>query len=485
MHRLLPVLSALALCLPTLAPAQISRNVALGANYRPPTQPSAYSSIWGYVDPPTGKEYAILGSTLGTHIVDCTDPTNPIGRGRIDSANPGDSANAWREMKTYGRYCYSVSEAHGGMQIIDLTNPDQPALVRLWGNWSNTHTITVDVGAGIAYASGTNRGVVIVNVRTNPANPTELGTFPSPYIHDCAVENGYAYFCAQNSNTLRIYDAAASPTLPELSRIGLPGTQIAHNCWPTRDGTICVTTNETAGGPVGIFNISDKRFPALISTWRVNPQTAPNAIPHNAYIVDHVVHLSYYTEGYRAVDISDPANPVEVGYYDTHVGGSSGFAGAWGCYHAQPSGNIYISDIQGGLFVLKPKATTVAIGAPTVGTGGVAPELHTFGAAWRGNSRFALQIDKAKASTPSVLFISPNQLTIALQGLNIHVDLGPGVIALPFTTGALGRHTIPLPIAATIGLGTVYLQAMFQDPGSASTLGLSATRGMKLEVFDR
>jgi choice-of-anchor B domain-containing protein len=485
MHRPLLALSALTVCLAGPAFAQVSRNVALRANYRAPTPPSNYNDIWGYVDPTTGKEYAILGSYTGTHIVDCSNPASPVLRGQFNSANTGSSGNLWRDMKTYGRYAYVVSEAHGGMQIINLTNPDSPTLVGVWGNWSNAHNIGMDEGTGLAYVCGTDRGVVIIDVKTNPTSPIERGTFSSPYIHDLEVVDGYAYFSAQNSNQLRIYDATNSPLLPELSRIGLPGSSISHNCWPSRDGNVCVTTNEAAGGPVGIFDISNKRLPSLLAVYRANPATAPSAIPHNAYIRDRIVHVAHYTEGYRAVDISDPANPVEVGYYDTYLGASSGYNGAWGCYHEQPSGHIYISDMQSGLFVLKPTATTVQIGAPTVGTGGIPPELHTFGAAWRGNSKFAFQIDNAKGSSPGALLISPNQVSLSLQGLNIHVDLGPGLISVPFATGPLGKHTIPLPISTTIALGRVYLQALIQDAGSASTLGLSATRGMELEVFDR
>ena len=43
---------------------------------------------------------------------------------------------------------------------------------------------------------------------------------------------------------------------------------------------------------------------------------------HNVYIrpETNLVIMSYYKDGTRILDISDPKNPVEVGYYDTSWG---------------------------------------------------------------------------------------------------------------------------------------------------------------------
>lgn len=475
-------LSALPLCLVVTLPAQVSRNVTLKANYQPPSSGGSYNDIWGYRNPATGKEYALLGSYAGTHVIDCSVSTSPQHRGLIPTA-AGGSGNTWRDIKAYGQYAYSVSEAHGGMRIINLANPDSPVLVATVGNWSHAHNIGMDPGTGIAYACGTNRGVVMMDVKTNPTNPPELGRFASPYIHDLAVERGWAWFCAQNESELRIYDATGVPTLLERARVWLPGGSVAHNCWPSLDSNVCVTTNETAGGPVTIFVTTNKSAPQQVATYRANGSMV--AIPHNVYIRDLVMHISHYTEGYRAVDISDPSNPVEVGYYDTWTGPSGGYDGAWGCYHEARSGHIYISDIQTGLYVLKPKAVATILGEPTLGTGGLEPTLHTIGAAWRGNANFGLRVFDALPNSPSVLLISPNLVAINLQGLNINVDLGPGLIALPFTTGVAGRGSRSIPVSNTISLGKLYAQVMVTDPGSASMLGLSATRALEVEIFDR
>jgi hypothetical protein len=54
------------------------------------------------------------------------------------------------------------------------------------------------------------------------------------------------------------------------------------------------------------------------------------------------------------VDVSRPQNPIEVAKYDTYPAGGGGQNGCWGVYPFLPSGNLVVSDIQYGLYVLTP-----------------------------------------------------------------------------------------------------------------------------------
>ena len=121
--------------------AQSNKNVTLTARLKPGS--ARFNDVWGYRDASTGKEYAIFGSTAGTYIADCTNGV-AIQRGYI----PATRTSSWRDMKVVGQYAYVVTESTGGMQIIDLRNPDQPRLAATWGTnyWSNAHGIAVDEG---------------------------------------------------------------------------------------------------------------------------------------------------------------------------------------------------------------------------------------------------------------------------------------------------------------------------------------------------
>ena len=190
--------------LASLAPAAAqSRNVDFLAQLEPAGTFDDYSDIWGYVDPTTGAEYALLCSELGLHVIDCTDPTNPVERGMIPSENPSSSSNFWRDVKTYGSYAYVVSEAYGGIQIVDLSDPNNPTRVGVvaTGFFFDAHNIWIDVDAGYAYVCGTSGGTMIFDL-SEPTNPVRIRTLPSPTVHDLTALRNFAYFCEQNSNNL-------------------------------------------------------------------------------------------------------------------------------------------------------------------------------------------------------------------------------------------------------------------------------------------
>ena len=68
--------------------------------------------------------------------------------------------------------------------------------------------------------------------------------------------------------------------------------------------------------------------------------------------------MSYYGDGVKVVDVSNPLIPVEVGWYDTFPqGAGSGFMGCWGVYPYFASGNIISSDLTNGLHVLNFNGT--------------------------------------------------------------------------------------------------------------------------------
>ena len=76
-----------------------------------------------------------------------------------------------------------------------------------------------------------------------------------------------------------------------------------------------------------------------------------SATDHNLYIVGDMMYQSNYAAGLRVIDISDPLNAREVGYFDTApfappVPGF--FDGSWSNYPFFPSGNILVTEPQAG-----------------------------------------------------------------------------------------------------------------------------------------
>ena len=84
------------------------------------------------------------------------------------------------------------------------------------------------------------------------------------------------------------------------------------------------------------------------------------AIDHNGYVKGNLFFQANYTAGVRIIDISTIANKniSEIGFFDTYPeNNATSFNGAWNVYPYLPSGNIIVSDINRGLFVIRKSKT--------------------------------------------------------------------------------------------------------------------------------
>jgi len=344
MRKSLTVL--LLLCIVTLVFPQ--QNTQLLGQLNPRT--GGYSSLWGYTAP-DGKEYAILGCNTGTSIINVTNPLSPVEVAFITGPTSG-----WREMKTWGTYAYVVSEGSGtlaGMQIINLAN--LPVSANLVTTYTTTFTRAHDIftADGYAYVCGTsndNGGIHILNL-ANPTAPVQSGYWSQAgYVHDMYVYLDTIYASCGNSQNWQLVNATnkANPVRISTSAT-LPGIY-AHSGWLTQDKRYFVTCEEFNVRDLCVWDLQDRTsWNLVVSQWQL-PGT--NYI-HNIYIKGKYAHIAHYKEGYVVLDLTDPANPVKVGQYDTYPGTNGGYNGAWNCYPFLPSGNVIVSDMTTGLYVIK------------------------------------------------------------------------------------------------------------------------------------
>jgi len=312
------------------------------------------NDVWGYVDE-LGNEYAIVGTTKGTSIVDVTDPTNPI-----EVFWLAGSTSIWRDPSVHGDFAYVTTEAEDGLTIIDLSPlPSSTVLPTtlytgsIGNEWQSAHTCFVDEN-GVAYVFGANRGqggVIMLDVQTNPMAPIELGFFDDWYAHDGFVRNDTMYLAHINDGFFSMVDVSdkANPVL-----IGTKHTpnNFTHNIWPSQDGNYVFTTDEVSGAYITSYNIQN---PAAISEVdRTQHSPGAGVIPHNTHVKGDFLITSYYSDGITIHDITNPESIILVGDYDTYPTQTSGFDGCWGVYPFLPSGTIVAADITEGLYLLNP-----------------------------------------------------------------------------------------------------------------------------------
>jgi choice-of-anchor B domain-containing protein len=302
---------------------------------------TGYNDCWGYTAP-NGREYALLGVLDGTSIIDITDTGNLV---EIDFI-PG-NYSGWKDIKTYLFYAYVVNETGGGLQIIDLSNlPASVSLANTYNGISASHNIYIDELNGILYAEGTASDPVIVISLADPVNPTQLSTL-GVECHDVFSLNDVLYVSEGNTGSIGIFDMTlpGSPSL--LRRHFIPSAGYVHNAWATEDGNYLMTTEETSGKTIKLWDISD-----LNNITLTDEILASDGLAHNTHIKKNYSYVSHYTNGLRIYDISDPYNIFEAGYYDTWPSSGGGFDGAWGAFPFFQSGKILISDRTTGLYVV-------------------------------------------------------------------------------------------------------------------------------------
>ena len=342
------------------------------------------NDIWGWTDPQTGREYAIMGKTNGTAFVDITNAEQPRFVGHLPTQTDG-SRRFWRDIKVYKNHAFVVSEHIGHqMQIFDLTrlrgeNGGTPATftadeVYEVGGSGNTHNLDINETTGYAYLVGTSTcagGLHMVHIR-NPQQPRFAGCFSQDgYTHDTQCErydgpdrrfrNREICF-ASNEDTVTIVDVTDKNAPRMLSRTGYPEASYTHQGWLTEDGKWFVFNDEldelSNKAPEGrqttyVMNVESLTSPGEV---RASPNNTTST-DHNLYIHDGHVFESNYTSGLRIFDEDSvpSADLEEVAFFDLYPENDDpGFeGGTWSNYGEYRDGKIAVSSIDRGIFVLQ------------------------------------------------------------------------------------------------------------------------------------
>jgi choice-of-anchor B domain-containing protein len=309
------------------------------------------SDITGFAQ--DGREFAVVGLQDAASFVDITDPSSPVELGRISGGN-----SIWRDLKYWNRHVYIGTEASDGVKVVSVNDPDNPVLVNTISDFGNSHNIHIDADGYLYVVGASTHDVWIYNL-SMPALPELVGTWNGEYLHDIEVYNNKLYGAAIYSGIFYIVDVSDKTNPNTITSFNTGGGYIStHDCAVTYDEQYLITGDETTGGHIKIWDISDYGNINLVSEY----MTSSSHSAHNLYIrpeTDFLI-ISYYADGTRILDISDPSNPVEAAYYDTSdIEGL--YVGNWGAYAYLPSGYIISSDIETGMYVL---ATSLLITPP-------------------------------------------------------------------------------------------------------------------------
>ena len=347
---------------------QWSDDSLVGSN----TYDNAYNEIWGVAV--NNREYAVIGSTFGTHFIDITDPSNPVEVQVVKGAVSG-PVIIHRDYHDNGEgILYAVADEptnpnlseKSTLQIMDMRNLPGPVEVLYDSDELifRSHNIFLDepnkrLYAFIANGAGLGFSAMRIYDISDPANPVFLALHNSlaginiQQVHDGYVLDHIAYLnLGPGGFAVADFTDAANPVI--LGTLdNYPEQGYNHSGWLSQDGDYYYMADENHGRRMKVVDVRDPTDMEVINFMDAgNP--SPTSIPHNQIVACDYLYVSYYYDGLQVYDISDPANPVRIAEYDTSKEpDANNFKGAWGVYPFLPSGNVLVADMQEGLFVFE------------------------------------------------------------------------------------------------------------------------------------
>jgi hypothetical protein len=312
----------------------------------------------------------------GLQAWDVTDPADPVEIGRL---NTGCCTRGIHELEVQHRpdlgrtYVYAsvpTSEypdslspsgrrdrlGRGDFRLIDITDPSQPVEVSSWGVVRDLggppapglgcdpdpiygHSAEPSADGRLVFVSYWDSGFIALDV-TDPATPKFRGRTVYP-------ENADGDGHSSNFDEGR----------------GLLFGADEDFCKTSGSGT------EKGYGYLRVYDYRDLAAPVQIGEYRTlnsmgaNDQGAGDYVIHNPLLVGTDVYASWYSDGVRVIETTNPRAPREVAYFvppsannpvsPSQRGVLNNATQVWGVAVDEATGLVYLSDMNSGLWIVR------------------------------------------------------------------------------------------------------------------------------------
>lgn len=308
--------------------------------------------LWDVTDPATPTQLGYLRTaccTRGVHEFEIEHRPD-LGRTFAYASVP-----ASRYPDSASPSGYRDQNGDGDFRLFDITDPANPFQMTDWGIQDVGGPFTAGQGCDadgnyghgaepsddgkLVFLSYWDSGFIALDL-TDPATPVYQGATTYP-----ANADGDAHSASYDDARRLLFSA---------------------------DEDFCKTSGpgiEKGFGYLRVWDYSNLAAPVLISQYRTlnsvgaSAQAAGDYSIHNALVVGTDVYLSWYSDGMRVVDASNPTALVEVAHFvppsannpvkPSQRGVLSNAPQVWGVVVDEATGLIYASDMNSGLWILR------------------------------------------------------------------------------------------------------------------------------------
>lgn len=326
-------------------------HISLVGQLNDPAWPAAYT-----------LNVRVLGNTAylirrdGLHIIDVSDAAHPTELGVYTRPMKSGSANDIKLVEANAKRYALIGDVP--VDVVDVTDSAHPALVTVIPEEAHTLAVESRDNKVYAYMGNYDATCPIYDV-TDPAHPVKLGSFATEgaLVHDLSLENGIAYLNAWDGGFYVVdYTNPAAPV--QLGRWATTTAFSSHSSWPMHVGNrhIALHGDENYNAHLDVIDLdaASPTFMQPIGSYK----TRDFVSIHNLMAFGNKAYFTYYQDGVRVLDMSDPTKPEVAGYYNTwdpqaDYTTSQFFEGAVGLDVDLARKLIFVADSPRGLLILR------------------------------------------------------------------------------------------------------------------------------------
>ena len=243
----------------------------------------------------------------------------------------------------------------GDFRLFDITDPSHPIQTADWG----IQDIGGPFGAGLGCDADPNYG--------HGAEPSDDGKL----VFVSYWDSGFIALDLTNPNQPVFQGRTRYPANADGDAHSASYDDV-HQLLFTADEDFCKNSGpatEKGYGYLRVYDYANRAAPVQIGSYRTpnslgtDSQAAGDYAIHNALVVGTDIYLSWYSDGIRVVDASNPRNLREVAYFvppsannpvkPSQRGTLSNAPQVWGVAYDEATGLIYASDMNSGLWIVR------------------------------------------------------------------------------------------------------------------------------------
>lgn len=338
---------------------------------RGPRAEVSTSDLWVF-EGQDGRDYAYTGTHAqgGGQRMFVWDVTDPENVELIDSVVV--DARVVNDVKVNGDASWAVitregaSSRRNGIVVLDIRDPAHPEIIAEFTDSLTGGVHNVWINGDVLYAVNSGRGLMSIIDMSDPYNPRYHGKWElregetNKFLHDVWADGRYAYVSYWDDGLVILDVGAGTHGGTALDPAFVSNVSYAmgntHTAW--QDGNYVFVGDELQGpsGYIHVYDLSDINNPVEVARYDV-----PEAGAHNIWVENGLLYVAYYNGGLRIVDVTGELRGDlyrqgrEVGRYLTRGAEDESISPndplAWGPQLFK--GNVFVTDINSGLWVLK------------------------------------------------------------------------------------------------------------------------------------